>query len=141
MLARQRAVETLSAHSYESARPLRVTALPDSLHPLVWRGIVEGDGFTALAQIDLTRDFDPAAARMYHSAPRGPAMEAALATRPFQVFSEFSQVPFAKEIPVPEGILVQLTDLRFGTPEAPGFVTVSALVDPNGKVLRAGFGR
>ncbi|MSV35109.1 MAG: metal-dependent hydrolase [Bryobacterales bacterium] len=141
LLARQRAVETLSAHSYEGARPLRVTALPDPVHPLVWRGIVEGDGFTALTPVDLTREFDPGAARLYHSAPRSPALEAALATRPFQVFTKFSQVPFATEARVPEGIFVQLTDLRFGTPEAPGFVTVSALVDPNGKVLRAGFGR
>ncbi len=141
MLARQRAVETLSAHSYVGARPLRVTALPDPVHPLVWRGIVEGDGFTALTQVDLTRDFDPASARLYHSAPRSPAMEAALATRSFQVFSEFSQSPFATEVRVPQGTFVQLTDLRFGAPDAPGFVTVSALVDPDGKVLRAGFGR
>jgi inner membrane protein len=141
MLARQRAMERLSAQVYEGARPLRVTALPDSMHPLVWRGIVEGDGFTALTQVDLTRDFDPAAARIYHSAPRSPAIEAALATRPFQVFAEFSESPFATEVRVPQGTLVQLTDLRFGLPEAPGFVTVSALVDPDGKVLRAGFGR
>ena len=140
MYAHSRAVETLSAQLYRGARPLRVTALPNPMHPLVWRGIVQGDGFTALAQVDLTRDFDPASARLYHSAPRSPAMEAALATRPFHVFTEFAQSTFASESPVPQGTLVRLTDLRFGTPEAPGFVTVSAIVDPNGKVLGAGFG-
>lgn len=141
MFARQRAAEVLSAQFYEGVRARRVTALPNPMHPLVWRGIVEGDGFTALTEVDLTREFDPAASRIYHSAPRGPAMEAALATRPFQVFTEFSESLFATETRLPQGILVQLTDLRFGTPEAPGFVTVSALVDSDGKVLRAGFGR
>jgi inner membrane protein len=141
ILARSRAVETMSMHLYDGGRPRRVTALPDPVHPLVWRGIVEGDQFTALTQVDLAREFDPGAARIYHSAPRGPAMEAALKTRSFQVFADFTQLQFATEMPVPEGIFVQLTDLRFGTPEAPGFVTVSAVVDVNGKVLRAGFGR
>jgi inner membrane protein len=141
MLARRRAVQVFSAGVYEGAAPLRVTALPDPMHPLIWRGIVEGDAFTALTQVDLTRNFTPAAARIYHSAPRSPAIEAALATRPFQVFTEFSQSPFATEVRIPRATLVQLTDLRFGTPEAPGFVTVSALVDSDGKVLSAGFGR
>jgi inner membrane protein len=145
MLARQRAMETLSAAVYQGARPQRVTALPDPMHPLVWRGIVEGgpegNGFTALTEVDLTRDFDPAVARIYHSAPRSPAIEAALATRPFQIFTEFSESPFTTETRLPKGTLVQLTDLRFGIPEAPGFVTVSALIDADGKVLRAGFGR
>lgn len=141
MYARSRAVETLAANSYAGGRPFRVTALPIPSHPLVWRGIVEGNGFTALTEVDLTRDFDPAMARIYHSAPHSPAIDAALATRPFQVFTEFSESPFATEIRVPQGTLVQMTDLRFGAPEAPGFVTVSALVDSDGKVLRAGFGR
>ena len=141
MLSRQRAIDTLSAGVYQGARSQRVTALPIPTHPLVWRGIVEGDGFTALTEVDLTQKFDSTDARIYHSAPRSPAMEAALATRPFQVFTEFSESPFAMETRLPQGTLVQLTDLRFGVPEAPGFVTVSAIVDPNGKVLRAGFGR
>ena len=130
----------MSAKTYEGVTPRRVTALPYPAHPLIWRGIVEGDGFTALTQVDLTHAFDPASARVYRPAQRGPAMEAALATRPFQVFTDFSQSPFATEIPVPEGVLVRLTDLRFGTPDAPGFVTVTAIVDPSGKVLRAAFG-
>jgi inner membrane protein len=139
VFAHSRAVETLSAHFYEGVRPRRVVALPDPMHPLVWRGIMQGDGFTALTQVDLTREFDPATARLYHSAPRSPALEAALATRPFQVFTEFAQATFATETAVPQGTFVRLTDLRFGTPEAPGFVTVSAIVDAGGKVLRAGF--
>ena len=138
--AHGRALAVLSANTYDGAVPRRVTALPNPMHPLVWRGIVEGDGFTALTQVDLTREFDPATARVYHDAPRSAAMEAALATRPFQVFTAFAQSPFAEEESAPGGKLVRLTDLRFGAPGAPGFVTVSAVVDPTGKVLRAGFG-
>jgi len=36
-------------------------------------------------------------------------------------------------------VRLELIDLRFGTPDAPGFASVSALVDKTGKVLRAGF--
>lgn len=140
MTNRDRAAAILSAQTYEGGTPLRVTALPVPVHPTVWRGIVEGGEFTALAEVDITRGFDPASVRIYRPAPRSPALEAALATRPFQVFRDFSESPFAEEELVPEGKLVRLTDLRFGSPEAPGFVTVSAIVDPTGKVLRAGFG-
>jgi len=35
---------------------------------------------------------------------------------------------------------LDLIDLRFGTPDRPGFASVSAVVDRTGKVLRAGFG-
>ena len=66
-------------------------------------------------------------------------MDAALATRPFQVFSSWSQLPFWKVTPVVDGLRLDLIDLRFGDPDHPGFAGVSAVVDRTGKVLRAGF--
>jgi hypothetical protein len=67
-------------------------------------------------------------------------MDAALRTRPFQVFSSWSQLPFWKVTPVAEGLRLDLIDLRFGTPDHPGFATVTAIVDSSGKILNAGFG-
>ena len=65
-------------------------------------------------------------------------MEAVRATRPFQVFGSFNQLPFWKVTPVVDGTLVELIDLRFGTPENPGF-EARAVVDSGGGVHDARF--
>ena len=82
----------------------------------------------------------PGAGRFYPVAAPIPAMDAALSTRPFQVFSSWAQLPFWRVTPVAEGLRLDLIDLRFGNPDRPGFASVSAIVDRSGKVLRAGFG-
>jgi hypothetical protein len=101
---------------------------------------VEGDGFAIIVPVNLAGEFDPAAGRVYRQAPPGPAIEAALRTRPFQVFSQFSRMPFWRVTPVEDGVQVRLTDLRFGTPDRPGFAGVTALVDASGNVREARFG-
>lgn len=136
----QRAVDVLSSRLYEGAVAQSIAALPTGANPLVWRGVVEGDGFAIIVPVNLEGEFDPAAGRVYRQAPPGPAMEAALRTRPFQVFSRFSQMPFWRVTPAEDGVEVRLTDLRFGTPDNPGFAGVTALVGANGTVLDARFG-
>lgn len=139
-ISHERALRVMASRLYEGAPPRRVTALPDSLNPLAWRGVVEGDGFTIVLPVNLVGEYDPGAGRLYRNAPPIPAMDAALRTRPFQVLSRFSQLPFWKVTPLAAGVRVELIDLRFGSPEAPGFVAAAAIVDPMGNVLRAGFG-
>jgi len=136
----QRAVNVLSSRLYEGAVAQSIAALPTGANPLVWRGVVEGDGFAIIIPVNLEGEFDPAAGRVYRQAPPGPAMEAALRTRPFQVFSRFSQMPFWRVTPAEDGVEVRLTDLRFGTPDNPGFAGVTALVGANGTVREARFG-
>jgi inner membrane protein len=140
IIAHHRAVNVLEARLYEGAVARSVTALPIGSNPLVWRGVVEGAGFAIIVPVDLANEFDPAAGRVYRQAPPGPAIEAALRTRPFQVFSRFSYLPFWKVTPVEDGVEVRLTDLRFGTPDRPGFAAVTALVDASGTVREARFG-
>lgn len=135
-----RAVNVLESRLYEGAVAGSITALPTGSNPLVWRGVVEGAGFAIIVPVNLTGEFDPAAGRVYRQAPPGPAIEAALQTRPFQVFSRFSYLPFWKVTPVEDGVEVRLTDLRFGTPDRPGFAGVTALVDASGTVREARFG-
>jgi len=135
-----RAVEALFTLRHQGAAPQRVTALPGALNPLAWGGVVEGPGFVVIVPVNLAAGFDARAGRLYPIAAPIPAMDAALRTRPFQVFSSWSQLPFWKVTPVAEGVRLDLMDLRFGTPDGPGFASVSAIVDPAGKVLRAGFG-
>jgi len=136
----QRAVNVLSSRLYEGAVAHDIAALPAGSNPLVWSGVVEGAGFAIIVPVDLRGEFDPAAGRLFRQAPPGPAIEAALRTRPFQVFSQFSQMPFWRVTPVEDGAEVRLTDLRFGTPDNPRFATVTALVDAKGAVREARFG-
>ena len=135
-----RAIAVMSARLYEGAPPQRVTALPNGVTPFTWRGVIEGPGFVVIAPVDLLAEYDPRAGRLYRAPAPVPGMDAALRTHPFQVFSRWSQVPFWRVTPVGDDVRLDLIDLRFGTPESPGFAGVSALVDRMGKVLRSGFG-
>jgi inner membrane protein len=139
----ERAVAVISARLYEGAPPRRVLALPNAFNPLVWRGVIWGPGFVVTAPVDLLGEYDPTtgpgAGRLYRTATPTPEMDVALRTPPFQVFTRWSQAPFWKATPVEEGLRLDLIDLRFGTPDRPGF-HVSAIVDQTGNVLRAGFG-
>ncbi len=130
----------MSARLYEGAPPQRVTALPNGINPLTWRGVIEGAGFVVIAPVDLLTEYDPRAGRLYRAPAPVPGMEAALRTHPFQVFSRWSQVPFWRVTPVENGLRLDLIDLRFGAPDRPGFAGVSAVVDRMGHVLRSGFG-
>ena len=140
VVSHARAIDVMSAHLYEGAPPRRVTALPGAFNPLAWRGVIEGEGFVVIVPVNLTAGFDAGAERLYPIAAPIPAMDAALGTRPFQVFSRWFQLPFWKVTPVEDGLRLDLIDLRFGDPDHPGFASVSAIVDRTGKVLRAGFG-
>jgi membrane-bound metal-dependent hydrolase YbcI (DUF457 family) len=137
VVAHARAVDLMSARLYQGAPPQRVTALPRAFNPLTWRGVVESQGFAIILPVDAVNGLG--AQRLYPIAPPIPAMDAALRTRPFQVFSSWSQLPFWKVTPVAEGVRLDLIDLRFGDPDNPGFAGVSAIVDRAGNVLRAGF--
>jgi inner membrane protein len=100
------------------------------------------DHFITIVPVDLGEPFDPTAGRVDYDAPHDTAIDAARATHPFQVFGQFDQLPFWKVTRTPTGTLVELIDLRFGTPQHPGF-EASATVDPSGRVreVRMSFGR
>ena len=137
--AHDRALAIMGAHLFNGAVPRRLTAAPGRFHPLHWRGIVECEGFVDLVPVNLNEPFDPAAGEIDYSASPSPAIDAARKTHAFQIFGQFSQVQFWKATPVPEGTLVELIDLRFGTPRDPGF-EAAALVDTSNRVLESQFG-
>ncbi|MBZ5729080.1 MAG: metal-dependent hydrolase [Acidobacteriia bacterium] len=133
-LLHARAVAVLESRVYQEAAPVRVAALPDAASPLRWRGLVELPDSYVVAGVNLGSDFDPTRAQVFHKPEADPALDAAGRTAAFREFLAFSQFPLWRIRPVPEpenGRLVEILDLRFGTPLAPGFV-VSALL--NGKL-------
>jgi inner membrane protein len=103
---------------------------------------VRSDRFVTIVPVDLSEAFDPTAGRVDYDAPPSPAIDAARATHPFQVFAQFDQLPFWKVTRTPTETVVELIDLRFGTPQHPGF-EASATVDESGGVhnAHARFGR
>ena len=119
------ALEVMASRLYDGAAPQRVLAVPVGINPFVWRGIVETGDVVRILPVSLRGEFDSKAARVFQQSPPGPAIDAARRTHPFQVFLRFSRAPFWKATSVDGGTLVELIDLRFGSPDAPGFGAVS----------------
>ncbi len=129
-----RAMAQLDSRIYQGSAPIRVAALPDAANPLKWRGLVETGDFYAVEEMNLAADFDPTRAAIFHKPEPDPALDAARRTATFEEFLRFSQFPFWRVSPVSEpenGKLVEVLDLRFGTPLAPGFMAGALL---NGKL-------
>ena len=134
-----RAVSTIEARLYDGAPARRATALPNAINPFTWRGIAEAKQFIYMIPVDvaplnLAHPFDPSAGKRYKVIDHSAAMDAALATRPFQVFSRFSQMPYWQVSEGATGTQVSLMDLRFGDPGNLGFGGVTAVVDRDGRV-------
>ncbi len=135
--AHQRALAVMGARLYNGQPAIRLSAIPNRWTPFKWRGVAEGDGYVVDVPVDLNTEFDPSEGRIEYPSPPN---EAALKTRPFEVFSKFDQLPFWKSEKLADGATeVQLIDLRFGTPEGPGFVA-TAIVDGSGVVRESRFG-
>jgi len=138
-VSHERAVAILNSHLWGGAPAVRVTATPDRLNPTHWRGIVEGEGFVYEVPVRVADDFNPGTGRIAYPPGPSPAIDAARKTREFEVFERFNQLPFWRLIPAPNGLRVELIDLRFGTPELPGFVA-EAVVERGGHVVESKFG-
>jgi inner membrane protein len=141
-LLRERAVAVLDARLYGGAAPLRVAAFPTPANPFRWRGLVETDAFYSILDVNLLGEFDPASGRLLYKPEPYPqadaAKQAAGRTEAFRVFLDFSQYPFWQFRPLDNGMEVQVSDLRFGSPPHPGFVA-RATVDQAGRVVDSGF--
>jgi inner membrane protein len=135
--AHDRVLSVMGARLYNGKQATRLSAIPNRWTPVQWRGVAEGDGYVVTVPVDLNTEFDPTEGRIDYTSPPN---EAALKTRPFEVFNRFNQLPFWKIERLPDGAAeVQLIDLRFGTPEHPGFAA-TAIVDPSGAVRESKFG-
>ena len=135
-----RALAVLESRLYRGETPVRVLAAP-GFYPLEWRGVVEAREFYLVSDLDLTGNFDPERGAVFYKAAPDPALEAARRTTAFREFLEFNQFPLWQVTPVgePDGSKrVELFDLRFGTPNQPGFMT-SALVNGRGEVMETSF--
>ena len=136
-----RAVATLVSQLYEGAAATRVAALPGPANPMLWKGIADAGDFYAVENVDLLADFDPTHALIVYKPPPDAAIEAARRTPAFQEMERFSRFPLWRVSPAPDlpgGHMVQLSDLRFGSPGAPAFMA-TAILDARLEPVRAWF--
>ena len=135
-----RVVASLESHMVEGAVPLRVAAMPDAVNPFKWRGIVETSGAYVVQDINLIRDAGERG-NIFHKPEADPAMEIARRSPAFQDFLRFSQYPLWRVTSYPaveNGKLIEVFDMRFGTPLAPGFM-IRAAVDGRGQISETRF--
>ncbi|MEO8369782.1 MAG: metal-dependent hydrolase [Candidatus Solibacter sp.] len=135
-----RVIAGLESHMVEGVVPLRVAAIPDPVNPFKWTGIVETQGAYVVQDINLVRDSGQRGT-VFHKPESDPAMEIARRTPAFQDFLRFAQYPLWRVTPYPaveNGKLVEVFDMRFGTPLAPGFMT-RTVVDGRGQATETQF--
>jgi inner membrane protein len=136
-----RAVAVLDARLYQGAVPARVAALPDASNPLRWRGLVETGDFYAVADLNLAGAFDPSRAALFLKPDSNPAIAAAQGAPAVREFLQFAQYPLWRVTPSAElenGQLVEVFEMRFGSPQEPG-PSASALVDSGNRVVKSSF--
>jgi len=136
-----KAVTTVDTHHYNGLTPRRSGAFPTA-NPLVWTGTAELSNAYVQVPVDLRTNFHVNDAETFYKAPRTTAIEAALATPPFQAFLQFVQYPLWVTEPLIDdhrNTRVRLLDLRFGNPRQIGFAA-TALVSENNQVVESYFG-
>jgi len=136
--AHSRALAVMGAHIYNGTIAKRLTAVPDRMSPWRWRGIAEGEGFIDIVPVNLGAEFDPSDGRIDYEAEPNPVVDIARKTPAFEGFAQFCRLPFWKVTPLVDGTRVEMIDLRFGSPENPGF-EASAVVDASGQAHDAKF--
>ena len=136
-----RAVEILNARTYQGEAPRRVAAWPTIFNPFRWIGYAEGATFHSLHSVNLLENFDPTVGAIYYKPERSPKVEAALNDPAVRSYLGFARYACWRITPVnePEGATqVEIFDLRFGSPQAPRFIT-SVLLDAQNRVIESRF--
>jgi inner membrane protein len=136
-----RAVAALDSRLYGESIPLRVAAMPYPANPWRWRGLVETSDFYEVEDLNLAGEFDPTRGMVFYKPDPNPALEVARRTVTIQEFLRFAQFPLWRIMPVSEpenGQRVEVLDMRFGTPLAPGFMA-NAVLDSKLQVVKTSF--
>lgn len=132
-----RATAIAESRIYQEEPALRVVAVPNAGNPWRWRAVIETRDFYAVQEIHLGEEFDPTRAAIFHKPDPDPALDAARRDYTIDQFLQFSQYPLWTVSPAPEPAgakIVEVVDMRFGTPLAPGFMA-RALIDSRQQVI------
>ena len=112
-----RAEQILASRVYQGRAPVRVAALPNAVNPMLWRGLVECEGFFSIHDVHVWREFDPDAGEILLQPRNKDAVAAARRAPAMKRFLAFAQWPSWRVVPKAEpagAVEVQVRDLRFG---------------------------
>jgi inner membrane protein len=137
-LLHAKAVDQLQARLYDGAPALQAAALPDSFSPLRWRGVVETVRTFRALDVSIGTPLDIESAQVFYKPSITPQLAELNRLQPFRYFLYFARFPVWSQQPAPLqngiGRRYDLTDLRFGTPEAGAFHCI-ALMNQSGALL------
>jgi inner membrane protein len=138
----ERAIEKLESRLYDDLPPVSVAALPMTLNPFRWNGIVETAGAYRAFPVDTWNPLDTENAALFYKPPLTKALENAEREEPFRFFLYFARFPVWSQQPVvwneAEARRIELADLRFGSPGSGNFHCI-AIEDAAGRVLASWF--
>jgi inner membrane protein len=113
-LAHRRALSILDSHTYSGAAAQRLSALPVTLNPFTWTGVVETDTSFHVVRVNaLDASGLPEEIGTFEKPQSSPALEAAMKTRSGKIFLDFARFPWAQVEESEEGYQVSIRDLRF----------------------------
>lgn len=136
----EQALRVLETRVYNGQAPRRVAAFPVFGNPLRWRAVVEVEDGYWVSMIKVTEEVDPSEGRMFFhpsSESAKKAIEAVRGSEEFAAFARFNAMPLWRVVAAPQpsaegSVKVELFDLRFGDPAAPGFVASAILTQRGG---------
>ena len=119
-----RALTAIDAHLYDGAPAVRAAAFPEPLKPFAWRTFVETERYYQISSMDFLNlaPYDPTAGQRYYKSQPGLALESAWDSETGRAYARFAQFAYAQVDTDPEGPVVRLTDFRFRTNGAAGFL-------------------
>ncbi len=136
-----RAAAVLESRIYGSeSQMVRAFALPDSVNPFRWRGVVETPRLWWTGEVRVGSEFDPEDGRLTYK-PDNALLEAASRADAVRRFSRLVQAPVWSATPwdsAEPATRVELGDLRLGGPP-PARLTAWAIVGERGRILDQGF--
>jgi inner membrane protein len=138
----KQAVTQLESRLYQGAVPSEVAALPTSINPFRWRGIVATKAAFLRYDFNILTQLNTESADRFFRIPTSDVTAAPRQTPEFNYFLYFARFPVWSVQPVAlndgSGKRIELTDLRFGEPGTGSFHCI-AVENPDGKVIASWF--
>jgi inner membrane protein len=132
------AVAILQNRSYGGAAPRRVSAYPEAVSLVTWRGMVETDGALRQPLVDVSQSarFDPDNGVTLFKPEPSPILDQAQQSAAARKFLAVARFPRAEVEKTPDGYEVELRDLRYAAiGEANRKIRARIALDESGKVL------
>jgi inner membrane protein len=123
-VSHRRALSILDSHTYSGENPGRFAALPQTMNPFAWIGVVDTETSIQVVHVNsLNAGSAPETLGDFEKPQMSPPLRAAMETEGGKVFLDFARFPWAQVDENDQGYNVSLTDLRFnhGSTQSLGF--------------------